>query len=72
MLKRDGMQYKGLTDQKRTSHQNEDTIVSRRLSVDGVGAMLYLLEWQVLLQISPGPRCVSGSHCYLELLYDGG
>jgi hypothetical protein len=49
MLKRDGMQYKGSTYQKRTSHQNEDTIVSRRLSVDGVGAMLDLLEWQVLL-----------------------
>ncbi|KAH8642634.1 hypothetical protein IG631_00097 [Alternaria alternata] len=40
------MQYKGSTYQKRTSHQNEDTIVSRRLSVDGVGAMLDLLEWQ--------------------------
>jgi hypothetical protein len=72
MLKRDGMQYKGSTYQKRTSDQNEDTIVSRRLSVDGVGAMLDLLEWQVLLRISPSPCCVSGSHCYLELLYDGG
>jgi hypothetical protein len=67
---RDGA-TKGCTCQKRTSDQDQNTVIGRRLSVDGVGAMLYLLEWQVLLGLaSSSPSRKQG--LYLELLYDGG
>jgi hypothetical protein len=45
----------GTTCQKRTSNEHEDAIVSGRLSIDGGGAVLYLLERQVLPSISPVP-----------------
>jgi hypothetical protein len=43
---------KGYTCQKRTSHHDHNTILGGRLGIDRVGAMLYLLEGQVLTIIS--------------------
>lgn len=45
----------GTTCQKRTGDKHKDTVIGGRLSVDGVGTVLYLLEWQVLPCISPVP-----------------
>jgi hypothetical protein len=43
---------KGYTCQKRTSHHNHNTVLGGRLGIDRVGAMLYLLEGQILTPIS--------------------
>lgn len=37
-----------VTRQKGTGHKDKNAIISGRLRIDGVGAVLDLLEWQVL------------------------
>jgi hypothetical protein len=61
----------GCTCQERTSDQDHDTVLGGRLSVDGIGAMLYLLEWQVLLGLASSLPCQEDP-LYLEFLYNGG